>query len=128
MIITTEWLDGLDLKDSAVLAESAARLLDQKKAKDVTLIDISGKTVIADYFVIAGATSTTAVRALVDFVCEELEKRGVTVSHRDIDPKWAAIDLGGVIMHVFYDELREFYSIERLWSDGGNVRKFKDID
>lgn len=128
MIITTEWLDELDLTNTEVLAESAARLLDRKKAKDVTLIDIKGKTVIADYFVIAGATSTTAVRALVDFVCEELEKRGIIVSHRDIDPKWAAIDLGGVIMHVFYDELREFYSIERLWSDGANVRKFKSID
>lgn len=128
MIITTEWLDGLDLTDTKILAESTARLLDIKKAKDVTLVDITGKTVIADYFVIASAASTTAVRALVEFVSEELEKRGVNVSHRDIDPKWAAIDLGGVILHVFYDELREFYSIERLWADGSNIRRFKDVD
>lgn len=128
MIITTEWLDGLDLTDTKILAESTARLLDIKKAKDVTLVDITGKTVIADYFVIASAASTTAVRALVEFVSEELEKRGVNVSHRDIDPKWAAIDLGGVILHVFYDDLREFYSIERLWADGSNIRRFKDVD
>ena len=75
MIITTDWLNELDLNDTTVLAESVARLLDAKKAKDVTIVDIKGKTIIADYFVIASASSTTAVRALVDYVCEELEKR-----------------------------------------------------
>lgn len=128
MIITTDWLNELDLNDTTVLAESIARLLDAKKAKDVTIVDIKGKTIIADYFVIASASSTTAVRALVDYVCEELEKCNIPACHRDVDPKWAAIDLGGVIMHVFYDELREFYSIERLWADGTNIKRFKDAD
>ena len=114
--------------DTPVLATAAARLLDARKGKDVTIVDVRGKTVVADYFVLVSATSTTAVRALTDYVCEELEKRGVKITHRDIDPKWAAVDLGGVIMHVFYDELREFYSIERLWSDGTNVSVFKDVD
>ena len=76
MLITTEWLDELDLNDTDVLATAAARLLDSKKGKDVTIVDVRGKTVVADYFVIASATSTTAVRALTDYVCEELEKRG----------------------------------------------------
>lgn len=128
MIITTEWLDGLDLSDTKTLAESTAKLLDGKKGKDVTVIEVGAKTVIADYFVIASASSTTAVKALTDYVCEELEKRGVTVLHRDLDAKWNAVDLGGVIMHVFHDELREFYSIERLWADGTNLKKFEDVD
>lgn len=128
MLVTTEWLNEADLSDSTVLAESVARLLDDKKAKDVTIVDIRGKTIIADYFVIASATSTTAVRALVEYACEELEKRDINAAHKDIDPKWAAVDFGGVIMHVFYDELREFYSIERLWSDGKNVRKYAGVE
>ena len=70
MIITTDWLNELDLNDTTVLAESVARLLDAKKAKDVTIVDIKGKTIIADYFVIASASSTTAVSALLDYVCE----------------------------------------------------------
>lgn len=128
MINTTEWLNDLDLTDTKVLAEAVAKLLDDKKGKDVTVVDLSGKTIIADYFVIASATSTTAVRALVDFVTEEMEKRGINVTHRDMDPKWAALDLGGVILHVFYDELREFYSLERLWSDGSNIKRFKETE
>ncbi len=128
MLVTTEWLNEADLSDSTVLAESVARLLDGKKAKDVTIVDIRGKTIIADYFVIASATSTTAVRALVEYACEELEKRDINAAHKDIDPKWAAVDFSGVIMHVFYDELREFYSIERLWSDGKNVRKYAGVE
>ncbi len=127
MINTTEWLNDLDLTDTKVLAEAVAKLLDDKKGKDVAVVDLSEKTIIADYFVIASATSTTAVRALVDYVTEELEKRGINAVHRDVDPKWAALDLGGVIIHVFYDELREFYSLERLWSDGTNVKRFTEI-
>ena len=87
MLVTTEWLNEADLSDSTVLAESVARLLDGKKAKDVTIVDIRGKTIIADYFVIASATSTTAVRALVEYACEELEKRDINAAHKDIDPK-----------------------------------------
>lgn len=128
MLITTEWLDELDLNDTTALANGVAKLLDSKKGKDVVVVDVRGKTVVADYFVLASATSTTAVRALTDYVCDELEKRGVKITHRDVDPKWAAVDVGGVIVHVFYDELREFYSIERLWSDGTNVKAFKDVD
>ena len=81
MLVTTEWLNEADLSDSTVLAESVARLLDGKKAKDVTIVDIRGKTIIADYFVIASATSTTAVRALVEYACEELEKRDINAAH-----------------------------------------------
>ena len=128
MLITTEWLDELDLNDTTALANGVAKLLDSKKGKDVVVVDVRGKTVVADYFVLASATSTTAVRALTDYVCDELEKRGVKITHRDVDPKWAAVDVGGVIVHVFYDELREFYSIERLWSDGTNVKAFKEVD
>ena len=103
------------------LSETIAAILDTKKGKQVTTIDLSDKTVVADYFVIASAYSSTAVKALADAVEEELDKVGVHPLHRDADQKWIALDYGSVIVHVFYKELRDFYNLERLWADGDNV-------
>lgn len=103
------------------LSETIAAILDNKKGKQVTTIDLSDKTVVADYFVIASAYSSTAVKALADAVEEELDKVGVRPLHRDADQKWIALDYGSVIVHVFYKELRDFYNLERLWADGDNV-------
>lgn len=103
------------------LSETIAAILDNKKGKQVTTIDLSDKTVVADYFVIASAYSSTAVKALADAVEEELDKVGVYPLHRDADQKWIALDYGSVIVHVFYKELRDFYNLERLWADGDNV-------
>lgn len=103
------------------LSETIAAILDNKKGKQVTTIDLSDKTVVADYFVIASAYSSTAVKALADAVEEELDKVGVHPLHRDADQKWIALDYGSVIVHVFYKELRDFYNLERLWTDGDNV-------
>lgn len=113
----------LDYNDPKVLAEEIGKFLDAKKAKDISIVDIAGKTVIADYFVIASATSTTAVKSLSEYVEEQTEKRGVSPLRKDFDPKWMAMDYGSVIVHIFYAELREFYSIERLWTDGENIKK-----
>lgn len=103
------------------LSETIAAILDNKKGKQVTTIDLSDKTVVADYFVIASAYSSTAVKALADAVEEELDRVGVHPLHRDADQKWIALDYGSVIVHVFYKELRDFYNLERLWADGDNV-------
>ena len=103
------------------LSETIAAILDNKKGKQVTTIDLSDKTVVADYFVIASVYSSTAVKALADAVEEELDKVGVHPLHRDADQKWIALDYGSVIVHVFYKELRDFYNLERLWADGDNV-------
>ena len=111
--------------DSDELAHYIAACLDEKKGRDITLIDLNNKTIIADYFVIASALSTTAVRALTDYVDERLSKfHGIEPLRRDLDPKWAAIDYGSVILHIQIDEIRKFYDLERLWSDGTNVKRF----
>ena len=128
MLIDTTFLDKMDLNSPAQLAEGIAKLLDSRKGIDVTVIDLMDKTVVADYFVIASATSTTGVKALADYVESELNKRGINCLHSDVDPKWVAKGFSGVIVHVFYDELREFYSLERLWAEGNNIKKFKDAD
>ena len=83
---------------------------------------------IADYFVIVSAYSTTAVKALSNYVEDELAKCGVEPIHRDVDQKWVALDYGYVIVHVFYKELRDFYRIERLWEDGADELKPSDND
>ena len=109
-----------DVKSPKGLSEAIAAILDNKKGKKITTIDLSDKTVVADYFVIDSAYSSTAVKALADAIEEELDKAGVYPLHRDVDQKWVALDYGSVIVHLFYKETRDFYNLERLWSDGDN--------
>lgn len=122
--MTNADLSKYSLDDPQSLAEAIAYLLDLKKGKDIVTVDLGDKTIVADYFVIASVYSTTAVKALSDYVEDELSKKGVEPLHRDVDSKWIALDYGSVIVHVFYKELREFYQIERLWADGENIKKF----
>lgn len=128
MAIVNADLTKYDLKTAEGLSAAIAYLLDLKKGKNIVTIDLSGKTVIADYFVIASAYSTTAVKALSNYVEDELSKCGVEPIHRDVDQKWVALDYGYVIVHVFYKELRDFYRIERLWEDGADELKPSDND
>ena len=128
MAIVTADLTKYDLKTAEGLSAAIAYLLDLKKGKNIVTIDLSGKTVIADYFVIASAYSSTAVKALSNYVEDELAKCGVEPIHRDVDQKWVALDYGYVIVHVFYKELRDFYRIERLWEDGADELKPSDND
>lgn len=116
-------LKDYDLTNPQSTANAIAAILSERKGKDVTIVDLGDKTIIADYFVIASANSTTAVKALADNVEDEFSKVGIEPLHRDVDGKWVALDYGSVIVHIFYAELREFYNIERLWADGDNIKK-----
>ena len=90
------------------------------------MVDIGQKTVIADYFVIVGAGSTTAVKAIADYVDEKLSKDcGIEPIRRDVSSKWAVIDYGGVILHVQHEEAREFYRLDKLWDNGDNIVRFR---
>lgn len=116
-----------DAKFARDVAEAAAKELDLHKAHDIDVIDLAGKTIIADHFVIASATSSTAVRALAGYVEDVLTKKfGLDPSKRDTDSEWIALDYGSVIVHIFTDRTREFYNIERLWTDGGNIKRYGD--
>ena len=121
MEIKKKCLSGELQYSPSEFAVKIATLLDEKKGKNITLIELNGKTLIADFFVICSAKSTTAVRALADYVDEKLSAEGIEPRGRDIDPKWAAVDYGCVILHVMHEETREFYNLERLWDDGDNV-------
>ena len=100
-------------------AEKICGILKDHKAEDVRTIDLRGKTEVADFFVIASGRSMTHTRSLIDKVEEELEKDGVSPLREEgvKEGRWAVIDYGDVIVHVFNDETRLFYHLESLWQD-----------
>lgn len=108
---------------SKELTKLAVAALEDRKAEDVTVIDISEISPIADYFIIANGTNESQVRALVDNVEETLGKAGYEVKQREGYGlgSWVLLDFGDIIVHVFDRENRLFYDLERIWSDGKQV-------
>lgn len=102
------------------LALTAAKALNEKKGQEIAAIEITDLTTIADYFVICTGTSNTQINALCGAVEKALEEAGESVLRREgyRDGTWVLLDFGSVVVHVFSKEAREFYSLERLWSDG----------
>jgi len=106
--------------DSKALAEKIVEILNDKKAKDVKSIDISELTVIADYFVICSGTSTVHIKALADEVEGKLQEMNVELLRKEgyNSARWILLDYNSVVVHIFHEEDREFYNLERLWADG----------
>ncbi len=105
------------------LAKVAAKALDSKKALNLKILRITELSVIADYFVIATGTSNTQVKALADEVEYQLKEKGVTPGHIEgyNSNSWVLLDYGSVVVHVFTQESRSFYDLDRLWQDGEEV-------
>lgn len=97
--------------------------LDEKKALDIKIIDIRKVSVIADYLIIAGGTNTNQVQAMVDSVEKELLKDDVHANHIEgySNANWILLDYSDIIVHVFNQEDRLFYDLERLWKDGKSI-------
>lgn len=114
------------MEQSKQMAKLAYEALDEKKAEDIKVIDISEISVIADYFVIANGTNESQVRALVDNVEDKLAKVGFQTKQREGHGlgSWVLLDFGEIIVHVFDRENRLFYDLERIWRDG----KYIDIN
>ena len=98
-------------------------MLDSKKALNLKILHIAELSVIADYFVIATGTSNTQVKALADEVEYQLKEKGVAPSHIEgyNSNSWILLDYGSVVVHVFTQESRSFYDLDRLWQDGEEV-------
>ena len=105
------------------MAMAAVKALDDKKGQEISAIEITDLTTIADYFVIATGTSNTQINALCGAVENELDELNEHVLRREgyRDGTWVLLDYGCVVVHVFSKEAREFYSLERLWKDGKAV-------
>ena len=101
------------------MALTAAKALDEKKGGDIAAIEITEQTTLADYFVICTAGSSTHVKTLTDAVEAAADAVGEPVLRREghRSGSWVLLDYGCVIVHVFQDEARKFYDLERLWSD-----------
>ena len=101
----------------------AYRALDNKNAKDVKILKTAEHTVLADYFVICNGTSPAHIKALVDEVDKMLSEAGEPPIRREglRSDIWVLMDFGSVIVHIFTDEARKFYDLERLWSDAEAV-------
>jgi len=97
------------------IAKKAAAALAEKKGKDILLLDVRKISDSVDYFVIASGTSDTHLRALVDSVEENVP---IQVYKKDIasGSSWAVLDYGSVMVHVFLEDARIFFSLERLWN------------
>lgn len=106
-----------NLPKSAKMLDAVESSLDGDKAKDITVIDLSGKSEIADYLVVASGTSQRHVGAMAEHLREELKKMGVVPVAVEGMPQcdWVLVDGGDVIVHLFRPEVRDFYNIEKMW-------------
>ena len=112
------------MKTPKELALLAAKALSDKKGKEIRVLEIAELTTLADYFVLATGSSNTQINALVDNVEKVLtEEAGEEPLHREgyRGGTWVLLDYGCIATHVFNQEAREFYGLERLWQDGKPV-------
>ena len=110
-------------ENSKKMAKLAIEALEDKKAEDIKIIDISGVSVLADYFIIANGNNTNQVQAMIDNVEETLGKAGYTPKQIEgyQNANWVLMDYSDIIVHVFDKENRLFYDLERIWRDGKTI-------
>ena len=105
------------------IAIAVTKALDEKKGMDIKLLKIDRVSSLADYFLICTGTSNTHVRTLCDYAEYTLEQLGEPMLGREghRGNSWELLDFGCIVVHVFTEEAREFYSLERLWADAETV-------
>ncbi len=111
------------LLDPGQLARAAVDIASDKKASDIILLDIRDVTTIADYFVICSGNNPRQIRAIADAIDEQLGEQGANLLHREgvAESGWILLDFGDVIVHIFGLKEREYYRLERLWSQAKTV-------
>lgn len=106
------------------LTKNAVKILDGKKAEDINALKVRDLTIVADYFVIASGTSSTQVKSLADELEFQIsEQFGIKPARIEgyQGANWIVLDYSDVVVHIFYTQTREFYSLERLWQDAEQV-------
>ncbi|MBO8168796.1 MAG: ribosome silencing factor [Thermoanaerobacteraceae bacterium] len=107
------------MTNSRVLAEKIAQAASEKKGKNIVFLNMQEVSLITDYFVIISGNSTTQVKAIADNILKQLREEGITLLSREgyKEGQWVLLDYGSVVVHVFLEEQRQFYDLERLWGD-----------
>ena len=105
------------------IAVAVTKALDEKKGMDIKLLKIDRVSSLADYFLICTGTSNTHVKTLCDYAEYTLENLGESMLGREghRGNSWELLDYGTIVVHVFTEEAREFYALERLWADAEQV-------
>lgn len=109
--------------DSKEMTKLAIAALEEKKAEDIRVIDISEVSVLADYFIIANGTNRSQIQAMTDNVEEFLGKAGCYVKQIEgyDTANWVLMDFKDIIVHIFDKDNRLFYNLERIWRDGKSI-------
>lgn len=104
--------------------ELIAQTMYDKKATDITVLNISELTSLGDYFIICSCSSSVQVKACADAVAEKMEELGILPGHKEgyHGGNWILMDFGDIIVHIMLDETRNFYALERLWNDAEELQ------
>lgn len=113
------------MNTSKEMTKLALEALEDKKAEDIRIIDISEVSVLADYFIIASGSNPSQLQAMTDNVEEKLGRAGHPVKQVEgyDSANWILMDFGDIIVHVFDKENRLLYNLERIWRDGKTIEK-----
>jgi ribosome-associated protein len=113
----------MNKSSSLELARKAAQIALEYKANDVVLLDLRGVSDMTDFFIVASGTSDTHVRSIGEHLAEEMKKVGSPVYHMEgtTQGRWVLLDFVDFVVHVFHPTLRDFYQLERLWSDAESI-------
>lgn len=111
------------MRNASEIAQLCAEGADNKKAFDILIIDLRSLTQIADYFIICSGSNTTQVGAIADSIGHALAQAGIRYSHMEggTDANWVLMDYGDVVVHVFEEQTRAYYSLEKLWGDAPRI-------
>lgn len=110
------------------LVNDMCKAMSDKKAFDIRIIDVEGLSDVADTFIIASGKSAPQVKAIFDNLEAEMERQGLFANRKEgmTEGRWIAVDYFDIIVHIFQEEARKFYQLEKLWINENNVTKYAD--